>query len=404
MGKISQRLWPLWRILLAGLILTALVISAILSWHYITGKAMAGCGGGSPCSNVLGSRWSALAGVFPVSGLALGMYFAMLIVVFFIGADTEISVRRLAWSAILVFSGAVAGSAIWFTAVQKWIIGEHCPYCMTAHIAGLFVTVLVIWRVFNEFENLPGESNTMLSRRRLIRPLQVLVFVFSGLALAGILAAVQISIMPSAVNQEGSLWDSQASIDYHDAPMIGSPDAPYIVTVLFDYQCSHCQKIHFMLEDAVRLYDGKLAFLLCPAPLSSTCNPYILYDVEASRNSCDLAKIGLTVWYANRRAFAEFDNWMYSFETGSRWLPRSLETVRAKAVELIGRDKFDTVWSSPQVEQYLQKSIRIYGQTIQGGRSGIPKMIYGSRWIIPEPYNAEELISILQKSLSVPLL
>ena len=32
-----------------------------------------------------------------------------------------------------------------------------------------------------------------------------------------------------------------------------------------------------------------------------------------------------------------------------------------------------------------------------------PKMIFGSRWIIPEPDNAEDLILILQKSHAVPL-
>ena len=405
MNKISHRLWSFWRILLVALILVALAISTILSWHYITGGAMAGCGGGSPCSNVLGSSWSTLAGIFPVSGLALGMYFAMLVAVFFIGADTEISVRRMAWSAILVLSGAVAGSAIWFMVIQKRFIGEFCPYCMTAHITGLFITVLVIWRSFNEFESLSHESNiTLHSRKRLIRPFQTIILIFSGLTLAGILAAIQVSFMSFAVNQGGRLPESHAIIDYQDAPMIGSPDAPYVVTVLFDYQCPHCQKIHFMLENAVRLYEGKLAFLLCPTPLSSTCNPYILHDVEAFRNSCDLARIGLTIWFANRGAFAEFENWMFSFDTGDRWIPRSLEMARTKAVELIGQNEFDTVWADPRIEQYLQKSISIYGNTIQGGISGIPKMIYSSHWVIPEPYNVEELVLILQESLAVPLL
>ena len=401
MNNFSKRLWPFWRILLAGLILVALVISAILSWHYITGGAMAGCGGGSPCNHVLGSRWSALAGVFPVSGLAMGVYFAMLLVVFFIGAETENSVRRLAWGAILILSGAVAGSAIWFMVIQKWFIGEFCPYCTTAHITGLFITMLVIWRVFNEFDSFPDKSKNKAVdihlRKRFLRPLQVIILVFSGLALAGILAAVQIGLMPLAVNQEGKLQESYAIIDYHDAPMVGSPDAPYIVTLLFDYQCSHCQKIHFMLEDAVRLYEGKLAFLLCSAPLSRSCNPYVFRDSD----SCDLAKIGLAIWFTNRNAFAEFENWMFSFETGGRWLPRGLESARAKAVELIGKDEFDKALTDPRIEQHLQKSVRIYGQTIQGGMSGIPKMIYGSQWIIPEPYNAEELVSILQKNLFV---
>jgi hypothetical protein len=29
-------------------------------------------------------------------------------------------------------------------------------------------------------------------------------------------------------------------------------------------------------------------------------------------------------------------------------------------------------------------------------------MVYGPRWVIPEPYSAEDLVMILQKSLGVP--
>ena len=36
----------------------------------------------------------------------------------------------------------------------------------------------------------------------------------------------------------------------------------YIVTVLFDYKCPHCQQLHFMLDEAIRRYGGKLAFAL----------------------------------------------------------------------------------------------------------------------------------------------
>lgn len=407
MGSIPQRLWSPWRILLAGLIIVALAMSAVLSWHYITGGAMAGCGSGSSCSRVLGSRWSALAGIFPVSGMALGVYSAMLAVVFFVGANTENSVRRLAWYAILLLSGSAVGSAIWFTIIQKRFIGEFCPYCTTAHVTGIFIAVLVIWRVFNEFESssgkITGKTVVRNSRKRLLSMLQVAVPVFSGLVLAGLMAFVQVRFMPLSANHNGTLQNSQTVIDYHDAPIIGSPDAPHVVVLLFDYQCPHCQTIHFMLADAVRRSEGKLAFLLCPVPLSKECNPYVLDDVEAFRNSCNLAKIGLSVWFANNEAFAEFDDWMFSFESGNRWLPRSVEAARAKAIELVGHYLFDSAWENPQVEQYIQKSVFIYGQTIQGGRSGIPKMIYNSRWITPEPYNAEELILILQKSLSIPL-
>jgi prepilin-type N-terminal cleavage/methylation domain-containing protein len=229
-----------------------------------------------------------------------------------------------------------------------------------------------------------------------------LIEVIVSLVLAGILAACQVGFTPSAVCRDGESQGNLPAIDYQVVPMVGSPDAPCIVTLLFDYQCSHCQKIHFMLNEAVRRYAGKLAFALSPAPLNTSCNPYIPQDVDAFKNSCELAKIALTVWVARREAFPSFENWMFTFESGDSWRPRSLGDAMDKAVELVGQERFDAAWSDPWIGQYIQNCIQIYGQTIKNGKGGVPKLIFGSRWVIPEPYNADDLIMILQKRLSVP--
>jgi uncharacterized membrane protein len=387
--------WPWWRWILTGLNLLALVLSAILSWHYLEGGSMVGCGGGSPCEKVLNSQWSMIAGIFPISGLAVGVYLAMLTASLFIGPATELPIRRLAWSAMLVLAGSIAGSAIWFTILQKWIIGDFCPYCMTTHIIGLLLAALVIWRAI-----MKSDDHTTIP---VIHALTAKGLAITGLVLAGILAVTQVVFSPSAVYSEGEKHDNTPALDLRSVPLVGSPDAPYVVTLLFDYQCSHCQKIHFMLDETVRRYDGKLAFMLCPAPLNTQCNQYVPRDVDEFKNSCELAKIGLAVWVAKREVFPVLQNWMFTFESGDSWHPRSLEAARAKAVELVGQATFDAAWINPWIEQYLQTSIRIYGQTIRNGKGGVPKMIFGSRWVIPEPYNADDLVMILQKSLAVPI-
>jgi len=395
--KDSTRLhpsWPWWRWIMLTLNLLALVLSSVMSWHYLVGGSMAGCGGGSPCEQVLNSRWSTVAGILPVSGLAVGVYLAMLVASLFIAQATEAPIRRLAWRVMLILAGSVAGSAIWFTIIQKWIIGDFCPYCMTAHITGLLLAALVIWRAIMELDD-----HTAMP---VIHPLPATGLAVSGLVLAGILAVTQVVFSPSAVFSERESQDNLPALDLRSVPIVGSPDAPYVVTLLFDYQCSHCQKIHFMLDEAIRRYAGKLAFALCPAPLNTQCNPYIPRDVDEFKNSCELAKIGLAVWVAKREVLPVFENWMFTFESGDSWRPRNLVTARAKAVELVGQAEFDAAWSNPWIGQYLQTSIRIYGQTIQNGKGGIPKLIFGPRWVIPEPYNADDLVMILQKSLAVP--
>jgi protein-disulfide isomerase len=236
----------------------------------------------------------------------------------------------------------------------------------------------------------------------MIGPLPTIGLALVGLALAGILAACQVGFTPPAVYRGGESQNNLPALDPHAVPLVGSPDAPYVVTLLFDYKCPHCQQMHFMLDEAIRRYGGKLAFALCPTPLNSQCNPYIPQDVDEYKDSCELAKVGLAVWVAKREAFPAFDRWMFSWESGDRWHPRSLDAARAKAVELVGRAKFDAVRADPWIDQYLQTSIRIYGATIQGGNGGVPKLVFGSRWVIPEPYDADDLVLILQASLAVP--
>lgn len=416
------RFWPWWQWIAAGLSALALVLSAYLSWHYLAGGSIIGCGGGSPCDQVLSSRWSAIGGVFPVSGLATGVYLAMLMASLFIGPAAAASVRRLAWAVMLVLVGAAAGSAVWFIILQQWFIGAFCPYCMTAHITGLLLAVLVIWKASLQFYNdstdivqsspvlppdieaaVPVQDVSPDTPRRIISPLCTKGLSMLGLTLAGILAACQVFFAPPAVYLDGQSQDNLPAIDPHSVPLAGSPDAIYIVNLLFDYQCHYCQQMYFMLNEVIRRCDGKVAFALCPTPLNSQCNPYVLQDVDAFKDSCGLAKISLAVWLANRQAFAVFENWMFSFESGDRWQPRSLDAAKTKAIELVGQVKFDAAWADPWIDRYMQTSVQIYGDTIQSGNRAIPKLVFGSRWVVPEPYDADGLILILHDSLAVPM-
>jgi uncharacterized membrane protein/protein-disulfide isomerase len=405
---------------LTGLSALALALSSYLGWHFLMGGPVIGCGGGSPCEEVLSSRWSAIGGVLPVSGLAEGAYLAMLVASFFIGPATVAPVRRLAWRAMLVLVGAAAGSAVYFTIVQKWVIGAFCPYCMATHITGLLLAVLVIWRAPREFENdsndvmltnpvpkatkspmmaarVPDESAA--SARRVIRPWPAIGLALVGVALAGIMAACQAAFTPAAVYRGGESQNSLPTINPHDAPLVGSPDARYVVTLLFDYQCPHCQQLHSLLDEVIRRYDGRLAFVLCPAPLNPECNPYVSREVDEFKDSCELAKIGLAVWVANREAFAVFDRWMFSPEPGQLWHPRTLDAAKAKAVELVGQARFDAAQADPWVDRHMQTSVQIYGGT---GSTAVPKLVFGSRWVTPEPRDADGLVLILHDSLAVP--
>lgn len=366
---------------------------------------MIGCGTGSSCDEVLNSRWSWIAGMLPVSTLAAGVYLAMLAATFYLGPTIPAAVRRLAWRALLVLVGAAAGSAVWFIFVQKQFIGAFCPYCMTTHTIGLVLAGLVFWRACREIEGKPARDDAVVQpasgdRRGQRRGrVTAIAFVGVGVFAAGILAVCQVVLPSIPVYAAGQAQPNAAPLNPRAVPLVGSPDAAHVVTLLFDYKCPHCQRLHLLLPEVVRRYEGKLAFALCPAPLNTQCNPYIPRDVPAFADSCELARIGLEVWAARRDAFAAFDQWMFSLESGDRWRPRSVDAARAMAVELVGRTKYDDARSDPWVDRYLQTSVRIFGEA---GANALPKLVFGSRWVTPQPETADDLIEILQSSLGVP--
>lgn len=387
---------------MTGLCALGLTLSTYLGWHYLAGGLVLGCGGGSPCDQVLNSRWSSVAGIVPVSGLAAGAYLAMLVSSLFLGSMTEAPVRRLAWRAMIILTGAAAGSAAWFIILQKWNIGAFCPYCMATHITSLLLAALVIWRAPRQFEDSINAAKTSAGvPRRTTGRLPAVGLALTGLALAGILAICQIHFVPPGSYRAGESQDNQPVFDLHAVPMVGSPDATNIVTLLFDYKCPHCQRLHLMLDEVVRQYGGKLAFVLCPSPMNTQCNPYIPRDADEFKGSCELAKVALAVWVAKREAFPVFDRWMFSYETGDTWHARTLDAARAKAIELVGQAKFDAAQTDPWVSRYMQSSVRIYGNTVQSGVTAIPKLVFGPRWVVPQPNDADDLVSILHNSLGL---
>ena len=381
-----------------GLSGLGLALSAYLSWHFLAGGSVLGCGDGSACDQVLNSRWSSIGGVVPVCGLAAGAYLAMVVAGFFIGPATEPAVRRLAWIALLVLAGAAAGSAGWFISIQKWAIGSFCQYCLATHITSLLLAALVIWQAPRQ-----RDEAVPAATRRIMGGWPAVGFAAAGLGMAGIMAVCQATITAPPQYRAGQAQNDLPVMESHDAPLIGSPDAPCTVNLLFDYKCPHCQQLHLLLGEAVRRYHGKLAFVLCPTPLNTQCNPYIPRDVDEFKDSCELAKIALAVWVARHEAFPEFDRWMFAFESGDHWQPRSLAAAQAKALALVGQARFEAARADPWIDQYVQTCMRIYGNTAQGGNHAVPKLVYGLRWVIPQPDNADELIMILHDSLTLPV-
>ncbi len=121
-----------------------LAFSAILSVASFSGDTIAGCEGGwFDCSSVLSSRWSSI-GPVPVSVLATGAYAGILMSMGVACAASTVLLRRAAWFAVAAGSMTVAIAAIWFIALQVWVVQHLCVYCLLVHACSLCLGSLIL--------------------------------------------------------------------------------------------------------------------------------------------------------------------------------------------------------------------------------------------------------------------
>lgn len=374
----------------ALLSVVALVLCFIMMNHSLNGAEIKGCVAGSSCDSVLGSRWSMVFDIIPVSALATGAYLAVIVCCFFLNLSDDAETGNLVWKTLLIIAGAILGSAEWFTIVQIWIIDEFCPYCISTHLIGVVVSVLIVFLFFREFRK-QGEK-TFFN------------FFITGLVLALIMALTQIISSRKADFAVGTVNEELPKIDVADAPVIGKPDARFVVTLMFDYQCSHCMKIHGILDETIENFDGDLAFVLCPTPLSPECNRYLpMTEKDLFAGSCDLTRIALAVWRCDRDAFYEFDKWLFSgSDSQGGWYPRTVDDAKAEAARMVGSDALNKSLSDLWIMDYMSECFNLFGRTTNSSSSGIPRMIYGSRWLIPEATDAEELSEVLKTAFELP--
>lgn len=350
----------------------ALALCVVMSIHSLSGAGLVGCAPSSSCDGVLGSRWSLVLGVLPVSVLAAGLYVSFLICLFLLDkADDETA--PMVWNVLIVMSGAVAGSAIWFLLLQKFELGMFCKYCIAAHSVGLVLAVIML----------------ITARRCGVRSRALWVSFAVGLALAGALAAFQHLTVERNHYSEGHSDVELPDMSRYGFPLMGESGADHTYTLLYDYQCSHCRKVHEAVSEIVSSHPEEYAFVLCPTPLSNACNPYIPAGEDHFAGSCELARLSLAVWMLEPERFAEMDGFL--------WEKQDSAAAYDYACSLVGKSRLDEWLSSDRAFETLSHCFELFGRTNTGDKAGLPRIVGGQKWIVPEVSDSAGLLSVLEE-------
>ncbi len=388
-----------------------LALAGWMLFHSLTGARMAGCGAGSGCDSVMGSPWGYVLRSIPVSLPAAVSYLLLALCILFLGGESaeDRSLDRLLWPLMLILAGALVGAALWFCYLQLFVLHAFCKYCTLLHLLGCVLAVLIVCH-----SGLDPES----PRRRY-------GWFLAGLAGAAVFSFVQARTLPAAAYDTGRTEAALPTFADGEVPVLGPSDAPEELTLLFDFQCSHCRRLHKVLPELLAKAGGQYRIRLCPVPLSPACNPYIpATGVDRFAGSCALTRYALAIWYARPEAYeAYWDELLGGGPSTGSGTARgeakvlmsgpstSSGTARAKtgsgsavgeaeaSARAILGSEFAAATQDPRIEAYLRKVEELFGRTSNAEKSGVPRLIRGQKWLVPETDQADELLELIRLSL-----
>ena len=369
-----------------------LALAGWMLFHSLTGVRMAGCGAGSGCDSVMGSPWAYVLGGVPVSLPAAVAYVLLALCLVFLGGESseDRSLDRPLWPMMLVLGGAILGAAIWFCYLQLFVLHAFCKYCTLLHLLGI---LLAGWILFS------GRSLSLSKGRpeRFFDRLRNRSWFAIGLLAAALFAFVQSRTLPAAAYDTGRTEAALPAFTDGEIPVLGPSDAPDELTLLFDFQCNHCRRLHQTLPDLLEKAGGQYRIRLCPVPLSSACNPYIpASGIDRFAGSCPLTRYALAVWYARPDVYEAY--WDYLLGGGDERASIAPADAEARARALLG-DGFQEAIQDPRIDAYLRKAEELFGRTSNAEKSGVPRLIHGQNWLVPETDQADELLELIRLSL-----
>jgi uncharacterized membrane protein/protein-disulfide isomerase len=377
---------------LALLSLVGLGIAAYLLFLSLAKRGLpAGCGKGSGCDEVLNSRWAQIFGL-PVSGLAVAVYSGILFLLASLRFATSLRQAQWAGTALSLFAAVLVGAAVWFVGLQLLLLKAICPWCLAEHAIGLVIAAIL-------FAQRPVFWQTKFAS------VGVGCLLVCGVALTQAFVPYHppaLQRLPEGKNADTgpgpdrliSVLNGKLSLAPHELPILGSADAPNLLVVLFDYCCPHCRATHGYLLNGLASHKNELAVLVLPTPLNTKCNPYWEETEPRFEHACELARLALAVWRADRAAFPVFDAWLFEPEQ-----PRDPVAARRQAEKLVTAAALERALGDPWIDHQIEQNVAAYHNS---GAERVPVILSpGMRSIVGRPESESQLFQLLDKELSL---
>jgi uncharacterized membrane protein len=385
-----------------ALLLFVIGLSLYLIIRSIMRTPVLGCGGTGGCGEISTTRWAYWFGV-PVSVLAVLSYLTLL-------AGSLLSPGMSAKSALFLQTAVAAlcliilASAVWFVSVQAAILHRYCTYCLMLHGGGVAASILLIsmkppirWR-------LPilvaAASMALLIVGQIFQTDPLLVDISHATTPSDpSTAALAVGNSSGLPGRTLFLPYGIGSVNTGAVPVLGNPQAPYDMAVLFDFTCPVCRHNHALLLGAIARYPTQLCIALLPTPMESSCNSAVRQTRPEHVGACEYASVALALWRHNPDDFFAFCQAFIDSAPA-----RPADQARAWAARRVGGEVIlDQLLADHEIAQQIAQDTNCYGAIVrQTGRDEMPKLMMGSVVISGAPPTIDPLLQWLHRYCGLP--
>jgi len=288
--------------------------------------------------------------------------------------------------------------AAWFAILQALILNAFCPWCCATHLVATLAVSLLALHYRNTSQQSADKQVPHLLRCAIPAAVAGVSVLVATQSLSPDLDTVEsykiaggIEISAPTVDPDAprilSSHEGRVEFDVKEFPMLGSPNAEYVIAALADYSCGHCRKLHKLLTEVQGEYgDEKLGVVFLPGLRNG--------------DSQKIFEVMLPLWKEKREAFDALEKGL--LEGGIAQTPAAVRAAASSHFDT--PEQLDTLLAAnrPWAIERIKLGVKLFQENSKAsGRKVLPQLVIGSEVMVGASKTTEKYFAALGEEFNL---